>query len=122
MGTPDDMLDLEGLLRAAGCHIPQRPWHALRHTFASHYVMSGGNILALSKTLGHSKLETTMIYAHLAPDFMAAEIARLSFAAPAVVAPAMASAPHPLHLQRARLASVRKLQQKARSRSSSSAT
>ena len=122
MGTADDMLDLEGLLKAAGCHVPLRPWHALRHTFASHYVMSGGNILALSKTLGHSKLETTMIYAHLAPDFMAAEIARLSFAAPSVAAPAMASVPHPLSLQRARLALARKLQQKARSRSSSSAT
>jgi len=117
MGTADDMLDLEGLLKAAGCHVPVRPWHALRHTFASHYVMSGGNILALSKTLGHSKVETTMIYAHLAPDFMAAEIARLSFATPAMALPS-----HPLHLQRARLASARKLQQKARSRSSSSAT
>jgi integrase len=82
MGTADDMLDLEPLLKAAGCHVPVRPWHALRHTFASHYVMSGGNILALSKILGHSKLETTMIYAHLAPNFMAGEIARLSFDAP----------------------------------------
>jgi hypothetical protein len=122
MGTADDMLDLQGLLKAAGCHVPQRPWHALRHTFASHYGMSGGNILALSKTLGHSKLATTRIYAQLAPDFMAAEIAWLSFAAPSVAVPAMASVAHPLHLQRARLASARKLQRKTRSRSSSSAT
>jgi integrase len=82
MGTPDDMLGLEGLLLAAGCHVPVRPWHAMRHTFASHYVMSGGNLLALQKILGHSKFEMTQIYSHLAPDYMAGEIARLSFGAP----------------------------------------
>jgi len=82
MGTPDDMLGLEALLVAAGCHVPVRPWHALRHTFASHYVMSGGNLLALQKILGHSKFEMTQIYSHLAPDYMAGEMARLCFAAP----------------------------------------
>ena len=42
-----DMLDIEATLQAAGCHVPVRPWHALRHTFASHYAMSGGSLLAL---------------------------------------------------------------------------
>jgi len=79
MGTADDMLGIDELLLAAGCHVPVRPWHALRHTFASHYVMSGGNLLALQKILGHSKFEMTQIYSHLAPDFMAGEMARLSF-------------------------------------------
>lgn len=83
MGTPDDMVGLEGLLQAAGCHVPVRPWHAMRHTFASHYAMAGGNLLALQKILGHSKFEMTQIYSHLAPDYMAGEIARLSFGAPA---------------------------------------
>lgn len=44
--------------------------HILRHTFASHYIMNGGNILTLQKILGHSDIKTTMRYAHLAPDFM----------------------------------------------------
>lgn len=79
MGTADDMMNLEELLQAAGCHIPVRPWHAMRHTFASHYVMSGGNLLALQKILGHSKFEMTQVYSHLAPDYMAGEMARLSF-------------------------------------------
>ena len=79
MGTADDMMGLEDLLRAAGCHVPVRPWHAMRHTFASHYVMSGGNLLALQKILGHSKFEMTSIYSHLAPDYMAGEMARLTF-------------------------------------------
>ena len=44
--------------------------HVLRHTFASHYMMNGGNILALQKILGHSSLTMTMKYAHLAPDYL----------------------------------------------------
>lgn len=44
--------------------------HILRHTFASHYMMNGGNILALQKILGHSSLEMTMKYSHLSPDFL----------------------------------------------------
>jgi integrase len=44
--------------------------HVLRHTFASHFVMNGGNILVLQKILGHSSLMMTMRYAHLAPDHL----------------------------------------------------
>lgn len=68
MGTPDDMMGIEELLRASGCHVPVRPWHAMRHTFASHYVMAGGNLLALQKILGYSRFEMTQVYSHLAPN------------------------------------------------------
>ncbi|MBE8578661.1 tyrosine-type recombinase/integrase [Vibrio sp. OPT18] len=44
--------------------------HVLRHTFASHYVMNGGNIVKLRDVLGHSEITTTMRYAHLAPDHL----------------------------------------------------
>lgn len=44
--------------------------HVLRHTFASHFIMNGGNILVLQKILGHSSLTMTMRYAHLAPDHL----------------------------------------------------
>jgi integrase len=44
--------------------------HVLRHTFASHFVMNGGNILVLQKILGHASLTMTMRYAHLAPDHL----------------------------------------------------
>ncbi|TBL60027.1 phage integrase [Hafnia alvei] len=44
--------------------------HALRHTFATHFMMNGGNIITLQKILGHSKIEQTMNYAHFAPDFL----------------------------------------------------
>ena len=44
--------------------------HALRHSFASHFMMNGGNILSLQKILGHSSIVMTMRYAHLAPDHL----------------------------------------------------
>ena len=44
--------------------------HILRHTFASHFVMKGGNLIALQKILGHSTLNVTMRYSHLSPDYL----------------------------------------------------
>lgn len=44
--------------------------HVLRHTFASHFVMNGGNIIALQRILGHATIQQTMTYAHLAPDYL----------------------------------------------------
>ncbi len=44
--------------------------HVLRHTFASHFMMNGGNILTLQRILGHSSLQMTMRYSHLAPEHL----------------------------------------------------
>lgn len=58
-------------LYETGIELPEgQRTHVLRHTFASHYMMNGGNILALQKILGHSSLNMTMKYAHLAPDYL----------------------------------------------------
>lgn len=58
-------------LGASGLKIPAgQSSHVLRHTFASHFVMNGGNILTLQKILGHTSLAMTMRYAHLAPDHL----------------------------------------------------
>ena len=37
---------------------------------SAHFMMSGGNILALQKILGHHDIKMTMRYAHLAPDHL----------------------------------------------------
>ena len=42
----------------------------LRHTFAYHFVITGGNILILQKMLGHASVTMTMRYAHLAQDHL----------------------------------------------------
>lgn len=44
--------------------------HVLRHTFASHFIMNGGDILTLKEVLGHSSLTMTMRYAHLSPSHL----------------------------------------------------
>lgn len=76
---PQSKLGLPRLLRAAGCRVPVHPWHTLRHTFASHFIMQGGNLLTLQKILGHSDIKMTLVYAHLAPEFLAEEMDRLKF-------------------------------------------
>jgi len=43
-------------------------FHDLRHTFASHWMMKGGDIYKLKNILGHSDIKMTQRYAHLSPD------------------------------------------------------
>lgn len=58
-------------LKKTGIQLPRgQASHVLRHTFASHFMMNGGNILSLQKILGHSSLTMTMRYAHLAPEHL----------------------------------------------------
>ncbi|MDD3732800.1 MAG: site-specific integrase [candidate division Zixibacteria bacterium] len=53
--------------------------HTLRHTFASHLVMGGVDLPTVQKLMGHSDIQTTMIYAHLAPDHLAKAVTKLPF-------------------------------------------
>lgn len=82
---------LRRVLRAAG--FPETPregkrprpyvtFHDLRHTFASHWVMGGGDVFRLQKILGHKSIQMTMRYAHLAPDAFTQDYGRLGTRAP----------------------------------------
>jgi len=57
-------------------------FHELRKTFASNFMMGGGDIYVLSKILGHSSIEVTQRnYAHLHPSFLREESQIISFSA-----------------------------------------
>jgi site-specific recombinase XerD len=51
--------------------------HDLRHSFASHAVMSGETLLTTSLLLGHQRLQTTFRYAHLADETLLATAEQL---------------------------------------------
>jgi site-specific recombinase XerD len=52
-------------------------WHDLRHTFASRLVMAGVDLRTVQKLLGHSTITTTMKYAHVSDQHLAAAVATL---------------------------------------------
>jgi integrase len=52
------------ICRRAG--LPERGWHALRHSFGTHAALLGVNPWSLQRWLGHKRIDETMIYVHFA--------------------------------------------------------
>jgi len=42
--------------------------HVLRHSFATFYLRSGGNVFHLQKALGHANIQQTAIYTHVVDE------------------------------------------------------
>ena len=60
--------------------VPKIRFHDLRTSYASNFVMAGGDIFALSKLLGHASVEmTAKKYAALHPNFMKNVVQTVSF-------------------------------------------
>jgi integrase len=71
--------------------LPRIRLHDLRHVYASHFVMSGGDIFTLQRILGHSTPQLTSdTYAHLSPAHMAGEADRVAFPEPSEAAKVLA--------------------------------
>lgn len=57
--------------------IPNFRWHDMRHDFASKLVMNGVPLNTVRELCGHADMNTTLRYAHLAPEHKADAIATL---------------------------------------------
>ncbi|HEA3443933.1 TPA: tyrosine-type recombinase/integrase [Escherichia coli] len=66
-----DYLSFREILQEVKPDLPKgQATHVMRHTFATHFMMNGGNIVTLQRILGHATIQQTMMYAHFSPDFL----------------------------------------------------
>jgi site-specific recombinase XerD len=56
---------MKNAVREAGIQKKEVKIHTLRHSYATHLLEEGVNIRVIQKYLGHSSLDTTLIYLHL---------------------------------------------------------
>ena len=65
------------VIKAAG--IRRLRLHDLRHSFASHLVMSGVDLSTVQELMGHKSISMTQVYAHLTPEHKAHAVEKLKF-------------------------------------------
>ena len=64
----------KALVRAGLCDLH---FHDLRHTFASQWMMAGGELYSLRDILGHKTIAMTQRYAHLSPAYKRKMVERM---------------------------------------------
>lgn len=64
--------------------LPEFRFHDLRHTFASHFAMKTGDMLALQRILGHASPQMTQRYAHLSRGHLDAAIRQFDAVMPVI--------------------------------------
>ena len=82
-GAPIDIAHMDRYFKRAQkrAGVQKIRFHDMRHTFASHFMMRGGNIYDLQKILRHSTLDMTQRCAHRSPSHLDEAIKIVSFGA-----------------------------------------
>lgn len=66
------------LVARAGIEGRKRGPHTFRHTFATEYIRAGGNVFTLQRILGHSSVDTSMLYVHMVEADLARDVEAFS--------------------------------------------